>query len=105
MKTKEELLKKRDDILMKMNGLTEEQSKPLWDEYYKTELEFAKLNPDWIEKICSRCGEIIGSPALSRTDNKTEVCGKCGLEESINEFYKGQALGGTYYRGKWIEWS
>lgn len=28
-------------------------------------------------------------PALSRTDNKTSVCGNCGLEEAIEVFEHG----------------
>ena len=38
-------------------------------------------------KICPICNKpIIGHPALSRTDNKTEICTKCGIMQA------GQAL-------------
>lgn len=34
-------------------------------------------------KTCPRCkNQYIGYPALSRVDNKTEICPDCGLEES-----------------------
>ena len=36
---------------------------------------------------CERCGKFfIGEPALSRKDNKMEICSRCGLEEAIEEF-------------------
>ena len=36
---------------------------------------------------CERCGKtFIGEPALSRKDNKTEICSHCGLKEAIEEF-------------------
>lgn len=36
---------------------------------------------------CERCGRIFAEePALSRKDNKTEICSHCGLEEAIEEF-------------------
>ncbi len=101
---KEELLKKRDEIMSKLDGLNEIESKLIWDEYYKLEAEFAKLTSGWKEKFCPRCGEVIGFPSISRTDNKTEICARCGKDDANNEFYKGQSLGGRYYRGKWIEW-
>ena len=32
-----------------------------------------------VSKICARCGKAIsGYPALSRKDNKTEMCSNCG---------------------------
>jgi ribosomal protein S27AE len=34
-------------------------------------------------KTCPRCGkQYIGHPALSREDNKTEICPDCGTEEA-----------------------
>lgn len=39
-------------------------------------------------KICPICGSIInGYPALSRKDNKTEICPNCGTLEAI-QIYK-----------------
>lgn len=39
------------------------------------------------EKICPKCGElIIGHPAISREDNKTEICSNCGLSEAFEAF-------------------
>lgn len=40
-------------------------------------------------KICPICKKpIIGYPALSRKDNKTEICSSCGTLEALQIFYK-----------------
>lgn len=39
------------------------------------------------KNICPICKkEIIGYPALSRKDNKTEICSKCGELEGLMKF-------------------
>ena len=39
-------------------------------------------------KVCPNCGsEIKGYPALSRKDNKTEICSQCGQLEALEDFY------------------
>lgn len=46
------------------------------------------------EKICPKCGNRIqGHPALSRADNKTEICSNCGTLEALEVFekYQGEA--------------
>ena len=46
------------------------------------------------EKICPKCGNFIqGHPALSRADNKTEICSNCGTLEALEVFekYQGEA--------------
>ena len=36
------------------------------------------------KKICPICGNpYIGHPALSRTDDKTEICPDCGISQSL----------------------
>ncbi len=36
---------------------------------------------------CPKCGKYyVGYPALSREDNKTEICPKCGVREAIVSF-------------------
>ena len=36
---------------------------------------------------CQKCGkEYIGYPALSREDNKTEICPECGVIEAIDSY-------------------
>lgn len=37
---------------------------------------------------CPRCGQIYsGYPALSRRDNKTEICSQCGTEEALEDYF------------------
>lgn len=39
------------------------------------------------EKECPLCHEpIYGYPAISRVDNKTEICSKCGMVEALEAF-------------------
>lgn len=48
--------------------------------------------------VCPRCKGFIPNNerpgaypgALSRADNKTEVCSACGLEEAVNDVMRGQ---------------
>jgi len=38
-------------------------------------------------KICQRCKkQYTGYPALSRKDNKTEICSSCGVMEALEEY-------------------
>lgn len=47
------------------------------------------MNKQFYNKICPRCKKtIISYPALSRVDNKTEICSKCGTLEALKIFYK-----------------
>lgn len=40
-------------------------------------------------KICPICNKEIGRyPAISRKDNKTEICSNCGMLEALEEFHK-----------------
>ena len=40
-------------------------------------------------KICPICKEEMGEyPAISRRDNKTEICSHCGMLEALEDFYK-----------------
>ena len=42
---------------------------------------------------CSRCGKyFIGEPAISRKDNKSEVCNSCGMAEAIEDFRHGDII-------------
>lgn len=48
-----------------------------------------------IAKICPNCGKtIIGYSALSRKDNKTEICSKCGKLESLEYLIKYEGTNG-----------
>lgn len=41
------------------------------------------------KRICPVCGrEYTEYPALSRKDNKTEICPQCGIEEALEEFFR-----------------
>ena len=38
-------------------------------------------------KVCPKCGkEYRGYPALSRRDNKTEICPDCGQKEALDDY-------------------
>ena len=42
---------------------------------------------------CPKCGKYyVGCPALSREDNKTEICLECGILEALNAFVKSKRL-------------
>ncbi len=39
------------------------------------------------EKLCPYCKQaIVGYPALSRVDNRTEICSECGMLEALKVF-------------------
>jgi len=38
-------------------------------------------------KVCPNCGRyMVGYPAISRKDNKTEICSTCGLLEALDAY-------------------
>lgn len=38
---------------------------------------------------CPKCGEPLGDkPALSRRDNKTDICSECGFKEAMEDAQK-----------------
>jgi len=40
-----------------------------------------------LSKICANCGKAItGHSAISRKDNKTEICSECGIIEALEIF-------------------
>lgn len=42
---------------------------------------------DVVRKICPVCGgPVTAHPALSRKDNKTEVCPDCGIRQALSDF-------------------
>ena len=44
-----------------------------------------------VAKICPRCDKpILGYSAMSRIDNKTEICSNCGNIEALEAFIKCQ---------------
>lgn len=52
-------------------------------------------NPNFkIYPVCPRChNEYEGYCAISRTDNKTEICEKCGLTEALWQFFEHEKKG------------
>lgn len=46
---------------------------------------------------CPRCGKEIDYPALSRRDNKTEICSDCGTQEALEDFLKIKYKGKKYW--------
>ena len=40
-------------------------------------------------RVCPRCGKRYNKyPAISRKDNKTEICPDCGVEEAMIDYIK-----------------
>ncbi len=40
-----------------------------------------------LKRTCPKCGkEYTEHPALSRTDNKTEICPECGVREALEDW-------------------
>ena len=47
------------------------------------------VNNNRKEQICPRCHKMYNEhPALSRRDNKTDICSKCGTMEALVDFLK-----------------
>jgi len=55
---------------------------------YEEELREAENEGARIEKhMCPKCGKTYaGFPAISRVDNKTEICSRCGQMEALQQF-------------------
>lgn len=52
-----------------------------------------------INNKCPKCNNELGKyPAISRKDNKTEICSNCGMLEALDDFYK--ATKGKEYEQK-----
>lgn len=46
-------------------------------------------NGNIIHWECPRCGQTtVCYPALSRTDNKTNICSQCGVDEAMSDWAK-----------------
>jgi hypothetical protein len=56
------------------------------------------MEKDWkLKWQCPRCKKFIkGHPALSRRDNKTNICSECGIEEAMWDFF-------VYKERKWVD--
>lgn len=40
-----------------------------------------------MSQVCPNCQEVFDEyPAISRRDNKTEICPRCGVEEAMEDF-------------------
>lgn len=56
-----------------------------------------------VKPVCPRCGGYIPSNenpgvymgAMSRVDNRTEICSACGTEEALQQFASQSASGAT----------
>jgi len=51
-----------------------------------------------LEKQCPRCGKTYSEyPALSRRDNKTDICNECGVAEAMEDANFAPAYSGNPY--------
>ena len=51
--------------------------------------------------VCPRCDDIMTEfPALSRRDNKTDICSNCGSVEAMEDFYKERWTDKIYWEVK-----
>lgn len=51
------------------------------------------------ERTCPKCGQIYNEyPAISRLDNKTEICPDCGTKEALEQFIDYTHTGNIKYR-------
>lgn len=42
----------------------------------------------YFEETCPECGGPLGEhPALSRTDNKTDICSDCGTRQALESYF------------------
>lgn len=83
-----------DEFIFKNYGLKFDKNKP--SSYYSIALNETRENSQFWEqypefntkqpKTCPLCGSIdMIYPALSRTDNKTEICPKCGQIQALTK--------------------
>lgn len=73
---------------VKEKGYVEFEYKPLL-ELEPIELKLKITENSDNEKKCPICKKEIGKyPAISRKDNKTEICSNCGMLEALEEFHK-----------------
>ena len=59
----------------------------------EAEVACSKLEPGVfkIYPVCPNCGEDYdGHPAISRKDNKTKICTRCGIGEALMDFIEQQ---------------
>ena len=53
------------------------------------EIQEYKLSEFDVIQICPKCKkEFHGHPAISRDDNKTEVCSECGVREALEKVFE-----------------
>lgn len=67
-----------------------ENMKRLTDDFFKQADHLISKLKEKQKKICPICKkEIHGYPALSRKDNKTDICSACGVTEALQDFARG----------------
>jgi predicted RNA-binding Zn-ribbon protein involved in translation (DUF1610 family) len=54
---------------------------------YLNKKYFKKVRLRGMSQVCPKCQEVFDEyPAISRRDNKTEICPRCGVEEAMEDF-------------------
>ena len=83
--------KKYDDLENKNNISNNEVKKIDNTNSLTNDLENKEINSYMPKekKKCPNCGRyMVGYPAISRKDNKTEICSTCGLLEALDAYKK-----------------
>ena len=83
--------KKTPNSLAIVHLTTDVDSATKFNTIKKAEEKLKFINPIIfkIYPVCPKCHkDYTGHPAISRRDNKTEICSDCGTLEALNDFLK-----------------
>lgn len=92
------VLYSQPEVKKKMNSVVESIENCLWNNHPIVSAKYDMLLNEIILEIsdeeyhwCPRCKkEFTGYPAISRTDNITEICSDCGTEEAFEAMFSGE---------------
>ena len=92
MELDDKITMKKDNVIPSIDNFLYEGraiKKAMYD-MLTNEIHLFISDRDWV--ICPNCGCGYDEyPAISRKDNKTEICPRCGEMEALNEFFKNES--------------